>query len=231
MSPSRKFFLKILLVGVAAFAVIFLFRTGFYLYQIKSGKTNLHFTKITTSTPVSSSIKYDEIYSAKSPSYGAASPELTVIEFGNFACSYSQEASATVREMMLKYKDSVKFIYRDYPIDELHENSSYLSLAGKCAAAQGKFWQFHDKMFAAQDTNPVAIALQVGLDKQKFSDCLTKQTYLKDVQQDFVNGYKNGVIGTPTFFFVKKGYENKPVKIEGAMPKDMFDGIIEKMLK
>lgn len=227
---------KILLIALGLLVLAFLTQTGIYVYKIKTGKISLsyagHFSAAKKSFSAAK-INATEILNAKSPSFGAAAPELTIVEFGNFACPYSKEAAPMVREVMIKYKDRVKFIYRDYPMDDIHPDSSALALAGKCAAEQNNvmFWAVHDKFYGAAAANAQLAASQIGLDKNKFSECLEKQKYLADLNRDLYDGYKNGVGGTPTFFFIKKGLESQPLKVQGAMPKDAFEQIINNLLK
>lgn len=222
-------FIIILLAGA------FLAQVGIYYYKIKSGKIDpSSFSKNFTAAKSSSAtttISAAEILDGTAPWYGAENPELTIVEFGNFACPNSQEVSATAREIMIKNKDKIKFIYRDFPLDDIYPNSSYLSLLGKCAGEQGKFWAMHDKLYQSPKSDPLVLIKQVGLNEKSFADCLSKQKSRIALQKDFSDGYKNGVAGTPTFFFIKKGLEDKPLAIPGAIPKDIFEKIVDTLLK
>lgn len=224
---------KIIVILLALLAGGFLAQTGIYIYKIKTGKIGTYsFTRAKNSSEAAK-INAAELISGKSPSFGSAKPELTIVEFGNYACPNSREEAAIVREMMIKSKDKVKFIYRDYPMDDIYPNSSALALAGKCAAEQNNilFWAMHDKLYGGTAPDAPSIASQIGLDKNKFSDCLAKQKYVNDLQKDLLDGYKNGVAGTPTFFFIKTGLESRPLKVQGAIPKATFEQIINNLLK
>lgn len=227
---------KILIIILALLAAAFSTQTGIYIYKIKTGKISPTYdgrfsaAKKTSGTSV---INAAEIMNSRAPFFGSAAPELVIVEFGNFACPYSKEAAPAAREMMTKYRDKIKFIYRDYPLDDIYPNSSALSLAGKCAAEQNNimFWAVHDKFYGAATPDTQLAASQMGLDKNKFLKCFEKQKYLADLNRDLYDGYKNGVAGTPTFFFIKKGLENKPLKVQGAIPKTAFQQIIDNLLK
>jgi len=229
--------MKIILIILALIVAGFLVQTGIYVYKIKTGKiTDASFEKELTSSKnlsgaESATPKTNEIINITAPSYGAADPKLTIIEFGNFACPHSKEVSAAAREIMLKNKETVKFIYRDFPLDDIYPSSSSLSLAGKCANEQNKFWAMHDKLYQASDVDIETIANQIGLDYKIFSSCVSQKKYLSSIQKDFEDGYKNGVTGTPVFFFIKKGSENAPIKIPGAIPKATFEEIVKELLK
>ncbi len=231
MGKGKKFVFKIIIailgIGLAAFLAL----VGNYFYKIKTGAiSSALFTKSKVAI-TANALDAKKIISAAAPYFGAAKPELTVVMFGNFSCHNSQKVSTTFRELMIKYQNKVKFIYRDYPMDDIYPDSSYLSLAGKCANEQKKFWSFYDKIYQAPDSDVKNLASQIGLDGTKFGDCLDKSKYYNDIKNDLTDGFNNGVRGTPTFYFIKKGYESEPVKVEGAMTKDVFEKIIAGLLK
>jgi len=78
---------------------------------------------------------------------GTSTPRLTIVEFSDFACPYCRNSYTTVREIGFKYKNSVKIIFKDFP---LHADSLDLAMAGRCAGEQGLFWPLHDKLFSLQ---------------------------------------------------------------------------------
>jgi protein-disulfide isomerase len=174
--------------------------------------------------PLVSSRKY-EVPAGNNFFLGTSSPRLTVVEFSDFACPYCRDSYAVVREMSLKYKNSIKIIYRDYP---LHENSVELALAARCAGEQGLFWPMYDKLFSRQEKFSTSslpdLAVSVGADAKKFSGCLKEKKYLSSVKKDYSDGQSLGIRGTPTFFF--NGY-----RAEGEIPKDKFEQIINQFLK
>ncbi|OGF24131.1 hypothetical protein A3H09_04210 [Candidatus Falkowbacteria bacterium RIFCSPLOWO2_12_FULL_45_13] len=157
---------------------------------------------------------------------GSKTANISIVEFADFACPYSEKAFPTIREISQKYKDDVKFIWRDYPV--VTEYSALLALAGRCAGEQGLFWLMHDKLFQNQGViqaeQLVALANQIGADVTKFKDCLNQQKYLKQIMQDFTDGQSFLVSGTPTYFI--NGY-----KVAGDIPYDTFVKIIEQLKK
>ena len=231
MSRGFKFILKFFLIVVVLSLLAFLFQVGWYYYKIKIGKIVPKFTSTKTAPKQQTTLNTKEILGQGSPFFGSKTPELTIVEFASFSCPYSKEVSSTTRELMLKYNTRIKYIYREYPIDGLYPNSSTLALVGRCANEQGKFWQMHDKLYQSKDKNYSVLAKQIGLDGVKFSNCVKNQTYIKNIRQNLLDGVKNNVRGTPTFFFIKKENENKPIIIEGAIPKETFEEVIDKLLK
>lgn len=156
---------------------------------------------------------------------GAPNPKITIVEFSDFACPYCKNSFPKIREIGLKYKDSVKIIFRDMP---LQETSLELALAGRCAGEQGLFWLMHDKLFQNQGISEteklIELANQIGADKNKFSSCLNNQKYLNNIQKDFSDGKSLGISGTPTWFVNGN-------KIEGDVPTNVWEEIIGELLK
>jgi protein-disulfide isomerase len=156
---------------------------------------------------------------------GSANPKLTIVEFGDFDCPYCENSYSKIREISVKYKDSVKIIYRDFPN---HENSTMKAMSARCAGEQGLFWPMHDKLFQNQAfaTNEeiLSLALLVGADSKRFTDCMATNKHLPTLQKDYLDAETLGVKGTPVWYF--NGY-----RIEGDIPYDSFIKIVEEMIK
>lgn len=157
------------------------------------------------------------------PSLGTEDAALTIVEFADFQCPYSRESYSVVRQIASMYPDTVRFIYRDFPIDALHPLARQAAEAAECAHEQGKFWYMHDKIFQNQDqlsvTSFVRFAREIGLDEDQFKKCFESGKYQQEVEEDYMNGVELGVAGTPTFFF-------NGVKVAGSIPLDKFKEII-----
>ena len=156
---------------------------------------------------------------------GAAAPKITIVEFVDFACPYCRSSFPTIREISQKYKNDVKIIVRDYPVNA--EYSVELALAARCAGEQGMFWPMYDRMFLNQGASGrekiIGLAGQIGANTERFTFCFDNKKYLADIQNDFADGQKLGVAGTPTWFINR-------YKIEGDIPREIFTRIIEKLL-
>lgn len=109
----------------------------------------------------------------------------------------------------------------------MHNRATPAAEAADCANEQGKFWEFHDKVFAAQqaltDDDFTKHATEIGLDVEKFKQCYTSGKFKADVQKDMADGQKVGVTGTPAFFVNGRF-------LSGAQPFDAFKAIIEEEL-
>jgi protein-disulfide isomerase len=162
---------------------------------------------------------------------GTSTPRVTIVEFSDFACPYCRNSYTTIREIGIKYGNSVKIILKDFPI---HENSLDLAMAARCAGGQknsakgGLFWAMHDKLFSLQGQFSTSslpdLAVSIGADANLFKNCLDSRKYLADIQKDYLDGESLGLKGTPTFFF--NGY-----RIDGEIPKDQFEKIINQFLR
>src|SRR5262249_23531790 len=153
-------------------------------------------TKIALKPPVV------EVSAAGRPQRGSASAPITIIAFSDYECPYCKRAHTTVEEVMKTYGDKVKLVYRDYPLP-FHEHARPAAEAAACANAQGKFWEYHQKLWGASDLSTEklkAMAGEIGLDQQKFDDCLAKQQFKADIDKDIADGSSVGVTGTPAFF-------------------------------
>lgn len=157
---------------------------------------------------------------------GSSRPKITIVEFGDFACPYCQKSFYKIREISRKYKDDVKFIYRDFPV--ITDYSQDLAMGARCAGEQGLFWLMYDKFFLNQyDITTIdkikTVAKQIGVNEKKFNDCINKNKYLVDIQEDFRDGQKLGVEATPVWFI--NGH-----KIEGNIPYEYFIKLIEDLI-
>lgn len=156
---------------------------------------------------------------------GTSTPKVTIVEFSDFACPYCKDSFPIVRELGLKYKDSIKIIYRDYLG---HNESLDLALAARCAGEQGKFWYMYDKLFSNQEQATLAnlpvMAQQLGLDVKSFNSCLSNKKYLSHIREDLDDAEKIGVTKTPSWMI--NGY-----LLEGTIQQENFIKIIETFLQ
>jgi protein-disulfide isomerase len=121
------------------------------------------------------------------------------------------------------YGDRIHLIYREYPLPN-HQNAKPAAEAGQCANEQGKFWPYHDRLFANQQRLTAADlkqhAVDVGLDAARFNACVDSHKYAAVVEADIKMGNDAGVNGTPAFFINGR-------MISGAQPFDVFKKIID----
>ncbi len=160
-------------------------------------------------------------------SKGPLKAPIIIVEFSDYQCPYCSKAESTVTDVLKKYGDKIHFVYRDYPLS-FHQNAEAAAEAAECAKDQGKFWEMHNAMFANQDklasADLVTTAAGLGLDKDKFKACLDSGQKKQEVQNDFQDGQKYGVTGTPTFFI-------NGIKLVGARDISSFTELIDQELQ
>src|SRR3989304_2938085 len=139
---------------------------------------------------------------------------VVVFEFSDFQCPFCRRFyTQTLSQIKEEYVSTgkIKFVYRDFPLSSIHPAAEKSAEASECAEEQGKFWEYHDKIFMEQDklgqgTIEYGIeelkkwASEIGLDENKFNQCLDSGKYESEVEKDFNDGVSYGVGGTPTFY-------------------------------
>jgi protein-disulfide isomerase len=137
------------------------------------------------------------------PSYGPEDATVTVVEFSDFECPYCSLAAAAVDQAKEKYGDRVRFVFRQFPLS-FHQQAHLAAQASLAAHAQGKFWEFHDKLFANQKQLGrdalEGYAKELGLDMDAFNKALDDGTYKDTVDAELALGQEVFVQGTPTMF-------------------------------
>src|SRR6266516_3691413 len=132
----------------------------------------------------------------------AAGPAVTVTEFSDFQCPYCQRAAVVVEQLRQLYGDNVKFVFKQMPLP-MHQYAFKAAEAAVIAQQQGKFWEYHDRLFAASDLSVNALkqmATKVGLKQDEFSQALDSDASRGAVEKDIEEAKQLGVRGTPTFF-------------------------------
>ena len=160
---------------------------------------------------------------AEGPARGPKDAPVTIVEFSDFECPYCGAAHDTVEQVMSTYPGKVRLVYRQFPLS-FHPHAAKAAEASLCAADQGKFWEYHDVLFKNQKkldpTDLKAHASEVGLDGQKFGQCLDSGDKKKTVDADQQAGLSAGVGGTPAFFI-------NGIFLNGAQPVDEFKKVID----
>jgi hypothetical protein len=161
------------------------------------------------------------------PIIGNKDANLTIIEFGCYVCPYTNEAEKTVQEVLEYYDGKVNLQFIVYPLPG-HEFSYESSMAAKCAEEQGKYADYHEKLFEQKMnfTNQTfdGIASELNLDIDKFDSCMQNKTYNSEIEADKKLAIAAGVKGTPTFFVNKQ-------EIVGPKPFKTFKTVIDRELK
>jgi protein-disulfide isomerase len=158
------------------------------------------------------------------PSQGSATAPVTVVEYSDFQCPFCQRVMPTLKELRAKYGDKMRLVWKDFPLVQIHPQAFVAAQAGNCAREQGKFWEYHDRLFANQQAlQPEFLkkyATEVGMDAAKFNECLDSAKYEEKVQESLGVGAKLGITSTPTVYVNGR-------MVNGAQPIEVFTGIID----
>ena len=172
------------------------------------------------------------------PQLGKADAKVTIIEFGDYQCPLCRAFwRETLPRIKKEYVETgrVRIVFRDFPIQDIHPEATVTAMAAECAEDQGKFWEFHDKVFREQDRRGRDVvrykvadvkrwATEVGLEAAAFNECLDSERHKAEVQKDYKDGADVGMNGTPVFFINGRA-------LVGAHPFATFQKIIEEELK
>jgi protein-disulfide isomerase len=161
------------------------------------------------------------------PIKGREDAPVTIVKFEDFHCPFCKEAQHTLAQLLSKYQDRVKLAHKDFPIDELHPAARAGHVAARCAGEQGKFWPYHDLLYAnAPKAAPEDLrnyAQATGLDMANFEQCLATGRFVAAVEKDGAEGKRAGVMGTPAFYINGR-------LLAGAQPLESFVKVIEEEL-
>ena len=150
---------------------------------------------------------------------------VTIVEFSDFQCPYCKGTLPVLKQVTEKYGDKIQFLFKDFPLTDIHPQAQAAAEAAHCAEEQGKFWEYHDALFGIAPNfdaaHFVAIAAQVGVkDISGFQVCVESRKYKARVEQDSSLGQTLGVDGTPMFFI-------NGIGLSGAVPLSDFEKIID----
>jgi len=148
------------------------------------------------------------------PVLGNANAKVTIIEFGDYQCPSCRLFWREIEPRLKKeYVDTgkVKLVFRDFPIKEIHPDATAAAMAAQCAADQGKYWEYHDRIFREQDKGTDDVVRFKAADLKKwgaairpdgaaFNACVDSARYQDEVAKDYADGIAVGIQGTPTFF-------------------------------
>jgi protein-disulfide isomerase len=135
---------------------------------------------------------------------GPANAPVTLVEYGDFECEHCGRAYPIVKAVRRRLGNRLRFVYRHFPLTEIHPHAEHAAEAAESAAAQGRFWVMHDRLFerqfALEDEDVIEYARELGLDAPRVASDVAAHTYRTQVRDDFLSGVRSGVNGTPTFF-------------------------------
>lgn len=168
------------------------------------------------------------VEAGESPALGPADAPVTLIEFSDYECPFCARWHKQVyQRLMQEYEGKIRFVYRDFPLENIHPNAVPAAIAAHCAGEQGAYFPFHDALFSYElglnREAYVTYAQRLSLDVTAFQTCLDEARYAEKVQENLNYGLSLGVNSTPTFFV-------NGLIIIGAQPFEVFKQVIDKEL-
>jgi protein-disulfide isomerase len=135
---------------------------------------------------------------------GRTSAPVTLIEYGDYECPYCGQAYPIIKEVQKQLGNKLCFVFRNFPLTEIHPHAQHAAEAAEAAALQNKFWEMHDYIYehqqALDDKHLETYADKLELDLHKFKNDMYTHAYTGRIREDFLSGIHSGVNGTPTFY-------------------------------
>lgn len=148
---------------------------------------------------------------------------VTLVEYGDYQCPACGAAFPTVKAAQKHFGKGLRFVFRNFPLTQIHPEAESAAETAEFAGAHGHFWEVHDALYENQDelglSLYLALAEALNLPEAALREALEKRTFRPKVRSDFMGGLKSGVNGTPTFFINGKRHD-------GASDFDSLAGTI-----
>src|SRR4051812_49423736 len=132
---------------------------------------------------------------------GKKDADIVIVEYGDYQCPYCGAAYPVLKEIMNKYGNQIKFVFRNFPLSEMHQYARSAAIVAEAAALQGKFWKMHDAIYENQqylsENLLLELAEKLELDSEQFNSDIEKSEVAAKVDSDFESGIMSGVNSTP----------------------------------
>ena len=158
---------------------------------------------------------------------GKNTAPLELVEYGDYQCPNCGRAYPIIKSLQRSLGDDLKFVFRNFPLSEIHPDAFTAAVAAEAAGLQDKYWEMHDIIFENQQALDLEslfpYAKAIGLDVKRFKNDIQKNELANKVEQDFESGIRSGVNGTPSFFINGRKYN-------GDWEEDVFDQYLKSQL-
>jgi protein-disulfide isomerase len=171
--------------------------------------------------------RYDLALAPTDPALGSTTAPVTIVEFSDFQCPFCQSVAPTLKQVLKTYGDKVRIVWKDFPLTQIHPEAFKAGEAAHCAGEQGKFWEYHDRLFANQEALQAdslkTYAADLGLDTATFNACVDASKYGDRVREGVAQGSRLGVNSTPTLYVNGR-------MLAGAQPYEVIAAVIDEEL-
>jgi protein-disulfide isomerase len=135
---------------------------------------------------------------------GEEEAAVTLVEYGDYECPHCGHAHPIVQAVRKHFGKQLRFVFRNFPLTEIHPHAEMAAEAAEFAGAKDRFWEMHDGIFENQSRLGgrvlAELAVGLGLSSEDLTAALESHEYLPRIKSDFLGGVRSGVNGTPTFF-------------------------------
>ena len=159
---------------------------------------------------------------------GPGDAPVTVVEYGDYECPFCRGAARDLHRMLDLYPGSIRFVFRNFPIPQLHPHAEQAAEAAEAAAAQGKFWEMYELLLDPSSgldlDSLLGYARDLGLDPDRFGQEITEGAYAAKIERDIQAGVESGVNATPKFYVDGR-------RIDGKVPLDGLEDAIRASIR
>jgi protein-disulfide isomerase len=148
---------------------------------------------------------------------------VVLVEYGDYECPYSRAAYRSIQQIERRMGDGLCFVFRHFPLREIHPHAQLAAEAAEAGAAAGRFWKMHELLFHRQSAlEPEDLrryAQELELDPEEFDEALADGRHRPRIDEDVASGLRSGVAGTPTLFIggARYGGSYMPAELERAL--------------
>lgn len=228
----------VILLGIIGFALLaFGVLVGYYLIQYKAGRLTVIEQKIyegrqsavraNTGTAVQTIKNPNGLIRPFNPTLGDKNAPLTVIMFIDFECPFCQADYETMKTLRASYGEAAYFVFKNYPVEQLHEHARLAAIAAMCAHEQNAFWPYYDSLFTTRNVTEeglVASAKALNIYNEQFITCRNTSKPSTTIETDMNDANTIAIKGTPTY--VVNG-----IRVDGNIPLSSWKTLIVEALK
>ncbi|MFL6301748.1 MAG: DsbA family protein [Terriglobales bacterium] len=156
---------------------------------------------------------------------GPADAPLTLVEYGDFECPHCGRAHHFIKQLQRQFGKQLRFVYRHFPLTQMHPYAASAAETSEFAGAHGKFWQMHDLLYENQEQLGIdlymELAEELGLSQPTLRSALGSGEFAAKVRHDFSGGVRSGVNGTPSFFINGERFDGAVEDLADALQQEL----------
>ena len=142
---------------------------------------------------------------------GPDTAPITLVEYGDYECPYCGQAYPIIKQIQDYFQDNLRFVFRNFPLTQVHPHAQKAAEAAEAADTQNKFWNMHDYLYehqqALDERHLEKYAKIIGLNLERFNDDMKTHIHASRIREDFLSGIQSGVNGTPSFYINEIRYD------------------------